>query len=134
MDIKFIKFISNDEFLEISVLWGPFERESTPNDECYRYAWWCVIQARVRSFTGKSIVDDMCGALKFCVDAIEMSKGTCFLNFSTCCKNKKCFFLGDSTFRFFTFPKKYKPCFKIAKFMFSGPLNRTVRKIPISCV
>ena len=30
----------------------------------------------------KTIVDDMCGALKFWVDAIEMSKGTCFLNFS----------------------------------------------------
>ena len=34
----------------------------------------------------KNIVDDMCGALKFCVDAIEMRKGTCFSNFS---KTKK---------------------------------------------
>ena len=24
------------------------------------------------------VVDDMCGTLKFCVDAIEISKGTCF--------------------------------------------------------
>ena len=34
----------------------------------------------------KNIVDNKCGALKFCVDAIEMRKGTCFLNFS---KTKK---------------------------------------------
>ena len=30
----------------------------------------------------KNIVDDMCGALKFWIDAIKMGKGTCFLNFS----------------------------------------------------
>ena len=30
----------------------------------------------------KTTVDDMCGALKFWVDVIEMSKGTCLLNFS----------------------------------------------------
>ena len=30
----------------------------------------------------KTIVDDMCGALKFWIDAIEMGKGTCFLSFS----------------------------------------------------
>ena len=36
----------------------------------------------------KTIVDDMCGALKFCVDAIEMRRGTCFLNFSKTKKKK----------------------------------------------
>ena len=50
LDIKFKKFILNDEFLEISVLWGLFKRESTPNGECYRYGCWCVIQPMVRSF------------------------------------------------------------------------------------
>ena len=30
----------------------------------------------------KTTVDDMCGTLKFWVDAIEMSKETCFWNFS----------------------------------------------------
>ena len=36
----------------------------------------------------KTIVDDMRSALKLYVDAIEMRKGTCFLNFSKTKKKK----------------------------------------------
>ena len=60
LDIKFKKFILNDEFFEISVFWGLFERESTPNGECYRYGSRCVIQSRVTVGLSKTIVNGMC--------------------------------------------------------------------------